>query len=310
MDPLYVGSNHGTSTMHVGTTPGTAGPTDMSGRATLQPGAFQAGSFQPRRRVNQTIGPLTNHSVPRTTIMRRLKTGGDKYIQKGQFVFTRSGPAPNGQGGRGSEGIETLYNLPLLNFYLAHLCIHQPVEWGQKSAAAIATEFVPHGVVLNAIGNDASDTQERLVVSTVRGFVDTFNMWGNKVFGGDSLYFVYKKVKITSINPPSYSFDFSGTDAQPSVVPPAGEMLIWQVEAVACQGDSEPSIADLTDGGVPGGAPHADGCSGVARCVGRVQHARNSNGAQILGGRAPMHNCSRNLRSLTNVNQLTVFLDL
>jgi len=234
--------------------------------------------------------------------MRRLKTGGDKYIQKGQFVFTRSGPTPTGQGGRGSEGIETLYNLPLLNFYLAHLCIQHPEAWGEKSAADIASVFVPHGVILNAVGNDAGKDQERLVVSTVRGFVDTFNVWGPTVFGGDSLYFVYRKITITDICPPCYSFDFSGTDAQPSVCPePNSKAHIWQVEAVACRGDDEPKIGSLSDEEF-----------GVARFVGRVQHARNANGSQILGVRGDerVRQCSRSLRSMTNVNQFTVFLDL
>ena len=247
--------------------------------------------------------------------MRRLKTGADKYIQKGQFVFTRCGPQPGGgQGGRGSEGIDTLFNLPLINYYLAHLCQAQP-HWLEKSAAAIASEFVPHGVVLNAIGNDAGSGGERLVVCTVRGFADTFNVWGNRVYDGDSLYFVYKEVVRSSFAPPAYSYDFSGTPAKPALQAreDGSDQKYWQIFPAVCPGDARPNLADLTDGDqnhactTPDDAKHKQGeYQGIARYVGRVQHARNSTGSCVLG--TPEHaGLTRELILMTNVCQFTVF---
>ena len=316
---LHVGRNHGTPTLHVGTTPGTAGSSSTSGGGTLQPGGFQPGSFRPRRTVNQTVGQLTNHSVPRTSIMRRLKTGGDKYIQTGQFVFTRCGKQPmGGQGGRGSEGIDTLYNLPLMNFYLAHLCTNDQtrVRMMDRTAADIASEFVPHGVVLNSNGNDGENQGERMVVCTVRGFADTFNIWGNKVYDGDSLYFVYKEVQGTDLNEFTYSYDFSGTPAKPAVRHNPGVSTYWQIFPVVCRGDSQPRLADLTDGdrnhSCKTGADSKDKRGrfrGIARCIGRVQHARNSTGSCVMG--TPEHaGLSRELILMTNVCKFTIFIDL
>lgn len=304
---LYVGSNQGTPSMHVGTTPGTAGPASMSGGGSLAPGGFQAGSFQPRRRVNQTIGQLTNYSIPWTTIMRRMKNKGDQYIQKGQLVFKRCTKTPDP---RSSKQVETLLNLPLLNYFLAMLSTDarsRDAYNDEISAAQIASEYVPHGVLLNALGDDGRE--ERVVVSTVRGFVDTFNIWGNDIYDGDSLYLVYKEIEVSTLTPYRiYSFDFSGTRTTVNI--PTGVQKIWQVIPVACRGDSEPSLAYLTNGKVASdprndtvGAFH-----GLARYIGRVQHARHATGRGMMG-RSRSESVCCNLNEMTNLSQMTIFID-
>jgi len=309
---LYVGKNQGTPALHVGSTPGTAGPASMSGGGTLAPGGFQAGSFQPRRRVNQTIGQLTNHSVPRTSIMRRLQTKGDEYIQKGQFVFAQCGPAPMSQSARGSEGIDSLFNLPLLNYYLAKLSSHP--DYQNMTAAAVASKFVPHGVMLNSVGDPGRE--ERIVVNTVRGYADTFNVWGDGAYDGDSLYFVYKQIYVDGLHERmQFSYDFAGT---PQTVDVSNDSKVWQVIPVCCRGDKEPTLDDLKSGvvrgadlksGVVRGSDERLECKGIARYVGRVQHARNASGAGICGHQN-ISGLSRELILMTNVCQMTIFLDI
>jgi len=305
---LQPGSNHGTPNMYVGTTPGTAGQASTDGGASLQPGGFPFGSVQPRRTVNQTIGNLTNHSVPRTSVVRRLKTNGDQFIRKGQYVFMHT-KFPSDRTHRNSVSApETLMNLPLVNFYLAKLSEDQ--AYRNKSAGEIAADFVPHGVVLNSVGEDAKENAERMVVCTVRGFADTFNVWGTDCFDGDSLYFAYKKVKV-GLNHAGYKFDFNGGAHH---IPQSHEKLIWQVIPCTRHGEDRPTVESLrdtsnrtmaTDQPTPA-ASEGEG-DGVVRYVGRIQHARS---AHTMDTRKQTNEAVwTHLSAMTNQFQFTMFLD-
>jgi len=283
------------------------------GGASQQPGGFQFGSFQPRRVVNQTIGKLTNHSVPRTSVVRRLQTKGDRYIRKGQYVFMHTKPPQDNRLRREEIApVETLLNLPLVNYYLAKLS--EVKAYQEMSAVDIANEFVPHGVVLNSVGEDVRENAERMMVCTVRGFADTFNVWGNNCYDGDSLYFAYKKVKLVAASHhPGYKFDFNGGAARFTAANCAelagGDKWIWQVIPCTRHGDDRPTVAalrDTTNDDMTNDTATATDGDGVVRYVGRIQHARS---ARTLDGRTNNTLVWKHLTSMTNQFQFTMFLD-
>ena len=288
--------------MHVGTMPGTAGQSSTTGGVSVG-GGFPFGSFQPRRTVNQTIGKLTNYSIPRASVVRQLLANGDQEIQKRQYVFMHT-RAPKDTKYRSERiaPVETLLNLPLVNYYLAKLS--QLPEYQEKSTEDIAAEFVPHSVVINLQGEDASNNGERMLNCTVRGYADRFNVWGSNGYDGDSLWFAYKKVKVRP-NHPGFKIVFNGQARScPDVE------MIWQVTPCSRDGEDRPTFAALHDptnvNMATDGAEDTTG-NAVARYVGRIEHARSAHTTN--GSKQNKTIVWQHLTSMTNQFQLTMFLD-
>lgn len=303
---LHMGSNHGSSDLHVGTTPGTAGQASLSGGAAVRPGPFEAGSFVPRRVVNQTIGKLTNHSVPRSNLIRRFQSGAEKYIQKGQLVFLEAAAPRTFDHAK----LDTMFNLPTLNFFLAKLsCLWAKNGSAGMSAAQLADKYVPHGVVLNCTGESRNTGEERMINSTVRGEADTFNIWSNTMNDGDKLWLLYKQVKVfAQFAREVYALDFNGTskDALGKDGPTVDR--IWQVvpfveragvpvdwDTVLCDGANLNEEAD--------GPPTAE--YGVARYIGRAQRVK-----RLGPPSGPNKVCTQQVNNMVNLPQVTVFVDL
>ena len=270
---LFVGRNQGVPEMFVGSTPGVPG-------------------LQGASAVNQTIGKQTNHSVPIWSLVRRFTNGSEAYIRKGQFVFEKIGVNTSFR----NNNLTSMMNLPMVNFYLAKVSQHweKTEDPEPPTASTIASEWVPHGVVLNTRGAERHGTTDCLINCTVRGECDTFNIWGTDVHDGDGLYFIYKKFRTNRIEPPSYGLDFSRGDASVEV---EKDTMIWQIVPCVCKGTTTPSLQQLK---------HEDSGYGVSRYVGRVQHARR------LGpvSSAPHKKTHTHLESMVNCVQFTVFIDL
>lgn len=303
---LYVGTNHGANALSVGSTPGTAGGASMNGGAARAPGPFQPGSFQPKRVVNQTIGRNTNHSIPLWSLAKRFKNGWEQYFQKGQFVFLRTVEPPSFDRAR----LDTLFNLPLLNFYLAQLSQYWHDHGETKRAVDVAAEFVPHGVVLGVNGESASGASRRgnsevMVNCTVAGEADTFNVWGGNVHDGDRLFWLYKQIDVRG-SEMVYSLDFAGSQQRLQL----STDYVWQVVPYVCKSglETEPLPSALRDGTVLHDSKNSSRTPlmGYARYVGRVQHAK-----RLVPG--SMHHelaSSRSLHRMVNLNQMTIFVDL
>lgn len=150
-----------------GQRPRHSGTTEHVGGASLQPGGFDTGSSQPRRVVNQTIGAVTNHSVPVWPLCRRFANGSEAYIKKGQFVFLYR---PDTQQTFSRVPMENMVNLPMVNYYLAQLCVHSDHgdHWRHHmTAAQVAESFTSHGVVLVSQGGEGDrSNQERMLNCT------------------------------------------------------------------------------------------------------------------------------------------------
>ena len=68
---LYVGNNQGRSNMYMGTTPGVP---NLGGNT---------------RRVNQTLGFMSNDTIPYAYTVRRWNGQLEENIREGQFCFVR-----------------------------------------------------------------------------------------------------------------------------------------------------------------------------------------------------------------------------
>ena len=282
---LHVGSNQSTSTPYVGTTPGTSGGGDGG-----DGGRF---NFNPSRKVNQTIGRNTNHSVPVWSLIRRFHTGAEKYIQRGQFAFIQS----EGPRTFDTSKLTTMFNLPTLNYYLAKLS----VLWASDPSKAItanyiADTYVPHGVVLSSNGEAGNRNEPRMVNATVRGEADTFNIWSEHMHDGDRLWFLYKRVSTLNLNEQlsglDYSLDFDGSTLNVDTKPGS---YIWQVVPFVERVGSQVNwLQELT----------VDGIVGVRRYVGRVQHCRKLRTGPIRATHL------LRLHKMVQMPQCSVFIDL
>jgi hypothetical protein len=328
---LFVGHNHGSANLHTGTAPGTAHSASTSGGASLAPGPFQMGSTNPARVVNQTVGKLTNHSVPVMSVVKRFKAGHEKFIQKGQFVFLQCKMSPTFERSR----MDATFNLPMMNYYLALLSNHwfnnkefeDPREidsgsnWRLMTAERIASEYVPHGVVIHANGESASGSSRRagtetMINVTVRGEADTFNVWGGGLRDGDDLYFIYKQVlkgRGSAEAAFSYSLDFQGSRTTPTIH--ENLKYVWQIVPHVHRCTDSRSLLDHTLPLENGKLVYPESSSdqpqanqaqyGYARYVGRVQHARRLGGTPIREDES-----KRYLHLMVNRTQHTIFIDL
>lgn len=280
---LQPGSNQGRPDLFVGNTPGTDG------------GIFA----NPRRVVNQTIGASTNHSIPQATVARRFTDGSDAYIKKGQFLFAyRPTNTPMGDSKHILE-MQNLLNLPMANYWLARLSLPRsgaaPVLQG-KSAAAVADLMTPHGVVLNTQGGvDDGAHQERVLNCTIRGFADTFNLWGHSCHDGTPLYFVYRKRPLEGVahHTIDYTLHFNG---KTSPVRAESKQYVWQIFPHA--GGNPPPL-EATEWEEDGTTHY-----GFSKYIGRVNYGR-----WVQGISNPLE-LMTNVNRMVNQPQCTVFVDL
>lgn len=213
MSTMYVGSNKGVPNMYAGTNPSS---TSLAARPSV---------------VNQTLGWMSNYTVPYHYRVARWRGGYENSILNGQLLFIRNknderrgeyikGSAnniPNDYPGR--REVVTMVNLPMLNYalYTDYIKFENDVAQGRIEAIDNTTPqdkkdaFFLQNCILNrwsfvgtcinegAVmqeGFDSANTAHRLINACIRGRQTTFNIWGD-IKDSNLLYIKFRKVQTT-----------------------------------------------------------------------------------------------------------------
>jgi hypothetical protein len=196
----------------------------------MAPGGFPFGNMNPSRVVNQTLGWPTNPTINFAYIIRPFKTGFDRALNKGQYVFMKKDQKVVGQ------KMYTALNLPQLNFFLEHYAVkvmpkmglkvphsvmgvmgerdatdEDPI-WSKTMGDAIHDQWAPMGVIQGEIGGEDYDRpQERLINVTVSGRIRTFNIFGDKCPDGTRVYMLLKRCTYKQHTPnPAWELSLDG----------------------------------------------------------------------------------------------------
>ena len=281
---LAPGSTRGRPTLYQGDNPGTENKNDnrgLVGNASYSGGGggFPFGSMNPSRVVNQTLGFQSNHTINYAYVIRRFRSGFDKALNKGQFVFMRKTQTPGAHNMR----MYTLLNMPHMNYYAALMTKNKVKEKGGKEGdialktglrAArdqILREWVPHGVIQGEVGGPEQDLpQERLLNLTVAGRISALNLFGRQCPDGTPLYIVLylKDTNVGGANDEG-SMTFGLASGGGNTTVNGLPRYVWQFEAYANEEDPHPADAKNTNGKK---WPKHSGLTNAAFYVGRVSH--------------------------------------
>jgi len=153
----------------------------------------------------QTIGWMSNETIPYHWTIARWTNNIDKSIMNGQIVFLK---CDNGTPLLKNKAY-TMMNLPMCNYALYRDAIEQqkadallPEDSVQRSAsemtlASILKTYRPMGSVINDVNgdSDASNNADRVVNVCISGRQTTFNIWGD-IHDGDYLYLKLEKCEV------------------------------------------------------------------------------------------------------------------
>ena len=157
--------------------------------------------FARPRVVSQTLGWMSNETIPYHWTIARWTNDLDKSIMNGQIVFLKCGD--------GTPLIRdrayTMMNLPMCNYALYRDAIatqkSDALENSTTGDAEVLEEILksyrPMGSVINDVnGNyDTSNNADRVINVCVSGRQTTFNVWGD-IHDGDYLYLKLEKTEV------------------------------------------------------------------------------------------------------------------
>ena len=157
--------------------------------------------FAPPKAVNQTLGWMSNETIPYHWTIARWTGGLDRSIMNGQIVFLKC----NNNTPLLRNRAYTMMNLPMCNYALYRDAIatqkSNALSGGDTESdlelSTILKTYRPMGSVINEMNGDSDpgNNADRVINVCVSGRQTTFNIWGD-IHDGDYLYLRLEKVEV------------------------------------------------------------------------------------------------------------------
>ena len=157
--------------------------------------------FARPKSVNQTLGWMSNETIPYHWTIARWTGGLDRSIMNGQIVFLKCDDGTPLLRNRAY----TMMNLPMCNYalYRDAIAVQKSDALSDKKTASdeelslILKTYRPMGSVINDVNGDSdpSNNADRVINVCISGRQTTFNVWGD-IHDGDYLYLRLEKVEV------------------------------------------------------------------------------------------------------------------
>lgn len=154
--------------------------------------------FSRPRAQNQTLGWMSNHSIPYHWSVARWAGDLDKSIMNGQIVFIKQ----DDETPKVKHKAYTMLNLPMCNYalYRDHLRNQRDAALGGDEVddadeiTRILNTYNVVGSVINDVNgeSDYGNNRDRVVNVCISGRQTTFNIWG-ELHDGDYIYLKLEK---------------------------------------------------------------------------------------------------------------------
>lgn len=157
--------------------------------------------FAQPRAVNQTLGWMSNATIPYHWTIARWTNNLDKNILNGQLVFLKCDDGTPLLRNRAY----TMMNLPMCNYALYRDALATQKSDALSGASTTSIQalekilktYRPMGSVINDMNGDSdpSNNSDRVVNVCISGRQTTFNIWGD-IHDGDYLYLKLEMVEV------------------------------------------------------------------------------------------------------------------
>ena len=161
-----------------------------------------AGRFGSAPPVTDTIGFMTNYTVPYAKAARSFKKGMDDISQLGQLMLCKKQRAETIVRGNRAKMLArryTLANIVMFNYKQANSEVMPKTPEEVRSAMSVWNDWSVEGIVKSEEGfaqngnKRYEDGKEYILNTTIRGAAYTFNIWDNCMDPQTKLFLILKK---------------------------------------------------------------------------------------------------------------------